>query len=60
MFTAATMGLAHFIPETISDDGKDFLSRCLVLDPSKRATCKELQTVSSASYFGQHVPAPVG
>jgi len=42
MFTVATKGLVHAIPETSSKNCKDFLSRCLVVNPSERGIPNEL------------------
>lgn len=42
MFTVATKGLAHTIPETVSKDCRDFLTSCLVIDQTKRSMPPEL------------------
>jgi len=42
MFMAITEGLTDTIPENASPQAKDFLKRCLVIDPEKRATADEL------------------
>lgn len=42
MYTIATQGLAHFIPEKASPLAKACLERFLVVDPDKRPTAKEL------------------
>jgi len=42
MFRAATIGVYDVIPDSLSDECKDFLKRCLVIDPAKRATAEEL------------------
>jgi len=42
MFVVATKGLIHTIPTTSSEDCRDFLSNCLVVDPAKRSMPPEL------------------
>jgi len=42
MFTAATKGLAHLIPVFVSQQARDFLTKCLVMEPEKRATVDDL------------------
>jgi len=42
MFCACTDGLIDTIPETASAEAKEFLQRCLVIDPDKRASTTEL------------------
>eukprot|EP01126_Amoeba_proteus_P019848 TRINITY_DN2031_c0_g1_i3.p1 TRINITY_DN2031_c0_g1~~TRINITY_DN2031_c0_g1_i3.p1 ORF type:complete len:317 (-),score=60.41 TRINITY_DN2031_c0_g1_i3:24-974(-) len=42
MFTAATKGLGHLIPEKCTDEARDFLGRALDTDPNTRATSEEL------------------
>jgi len=42
MFMVATRGLADQIPDVATSDARDFLNRCLVLDPNKRATPDQL------------------
>eukprot|EP01127_Copromyxa_protea_P015365 TRINITY_DN4413_c0_g1_i1.p1 TRINITY_DN4413_c0_g1~~TRINITY_DN4413_c0_g1_i1.p1 ORF type:complete len:592 (-),score=136.70 TRINITY_DN4413_c0_g1_i1:84-1859(-) len=42
MYTAATRGLAHLIPEEATSFAKNFLQKCLVVDQTQRATTKEL------------------
>jgi serine/threonine protein kinase len=42
MFMAATRGLKDQIPDNATPDARDFLCRCLVADPNKRATSDQL------------------
>jgi len=42
MFKACTVGLKDTIPESASPEAKDFLAKCLVIDPNQRATVDEL------------------
>jgi len=42
MFEVATVGLAARIPDFASSNGRDWLSRCLVMEQSERATIDEL------------------
>eukprot|EP01125_Pyxidicula_operculata_P004839 TRINITY_DN1804_c0_g1_i3.p1 TRINITY_DN1804_c0_g1~~TRINITY_DN1804_c0_g1_i3.p1 ORF type:complete len:1374 (+),score=310.77 TRINITY_DN1804_c0_g1_i3:73-4194(+) len=42
MFTAATKGLADQIPKNATKEARRFLEKCLVMDPSKRASAEEL------------------
>jgi len=42
MYYTATEGLVNTIPERASKEARDFLSKCLVIDPNKRATAAEL------------------
>jgi len=42
LFTTGTKGLMHLLPVTVSEVGKNFVERCLTLDPEKRATAEEL------------------
>jgi len=42
MFSACTVGLMNMVPESASPEARDWLSKCLVIDPSKRATVDEL------------------
>jgi len=44
MFEVATVGLVDCIPDYTSDDARDWLMRCLVMDKTKRATVDELLT----------------
>jgi len=43
MFLAATEGITIPRPEKFSDEFKDFLAQCLVIDQTKRATPAELK-----------------
>lgn len=45
MYTAATRGLSHLIPEEATSFAKSFLQKCLVVDKTHRATTKELLKV---------------
>jgi hypothetical protein len=45
MYTTATRGLAHLIPEEATAFAKNFLQKCLVVDHTQRATTKELLKV---------------
>uniref|UniRef100_A0A6B2L0T5 Protein kinase domain-containing protein n=1 Tax=Arcella intermedia TaxID=1963864 RepID=A0A6B2L0T5_9EUKA len=42
MFMTATKGLKDQIPKEATPDAVDFLSKCLVIDPDKRATAAQL------------------
>ena len=42
LFHVATSKDPPPTPETLSSDGADFLSKCLVIEAKDRATCKEL------------------
>jgi len=42
MLMTATQGLKDQIPEKATADARDFLSRCLVVNPNKRATAEQL------------------
>jgi len=42
MFCAATIGLMDVIPSRASSDARDFLSKCLVVDQTKRSSVDEL------------------
>jgi serine/threonine protein kinase len=42
MFTAAVDGIKDAIPSRASEQARDFLSRCLELNPKRRATAEEL------------------
>jgi len=44
MFTVATKGLVHTIPNTSSEDCRDFLSNCLVIEQEKRHMPDQLLT----------------
>ena len=45
LFHVATSKDPPPTPETLSPDGADFLSKCLVIEAKDRATCKELLTL---------------
>lgn len=47
MYTAATKGLAHLIPEEATSFAKNFLQKCLVVDQTSRTSTKELLKVRS-------------
>lgn len=42
LYTSSTKGLKSYIPSHASDDARDFLKKCLVIDQRKRATAEEL------------------
>jgi len=42
MFTIATQGLLQCIPSSISEEGSDFLTQCLQIEPKMRATAEVL------------------
>eukprot|EP01123_Difflugia_compressa_P006289 TRINITY_DN18474_c0_g1_i1.p1 TRINITY_DN18474_c0_g1~~TRINITY_DN18474_c0_g1_i1.p1 ORF type:complete len:144 (+),score=7.73 TRINITY_DN18474_c0_g1_i1:65-433(+) len=42
MFYAATIGLTDVIPERASNQARDWLHKCLVVDPHNRASVDEL------------------
>jgi len=42
MFEVATVGLVGCIPDFASDEARDWLMRCLIMDKTKRATVDEL------------------
>eukprot|EP01006_Ploeotia_vitrea_P039214 TRINITY_DN66325_c6_g11_i1.p1 TRINITY_DN66325_c6_g11~~TRINITY_DN66325_c6_g11_i1.p1 ORF type:complete len:973 (-),score=107.93 TRINITY_DN66325_c6_g11_i1:75-2993(-) len=42
MYYIATSGTTPQIPQTLSEDGKDFLRKCLRLDPNSRSSSTEL------------------
>jgi len=42
MFSVCTDGLVDMIPNIATPDAKDLLSKCLIIDPDKRATASEL------------------
>eukprot|EP00029_Vermamoeba_vermiformis_P005987 TRINITY_DN2228_c0_g1_i1.p2 TRINITY_DN2228_c0_g1~~TRINITY_DN2228_c0_g1_i1.p2 ORF type:complete len:324 (+),score=105.45 TRINITY_DN2228_c0_g1_i1:886-1857(+) len=42
MYYIGTEGCKHHIPSRASEQARDFLGRCLEMDPSKRATADEL------------------
>lgn len=42
MFTAAADGISDAIPAKASSMAKDFLNKCLIVNPAKRATAEEL------------------
>eukprot|EP01130_Rhizamoeba_saxonica_P015733 TRINITY_DN710_c0_g1_i2.p1 TRINITY_DN710_c0_g1~~TRINITY_DN710_c0_g1_i2.p1 ORF type:complete len:417 (+),score=88.19 TRINITY_DN710_c0_g1_i2:938-2188(+) len=42
MFSAATIGLEHTIPDSASPEAADFLRKCLVIEPEDRETADEL------------------
>lgn len=45
MYTVGTRGLAHLIPENISEQCKDFLKKCFEMDPKIRPSASELLKV---------------
>lgn len=47
MFIAATKGLQQYIPDGVSKDCKDFLSKCLVVNPKKREKAEKLLKVGA-------------
>lgn len=42
VYSVLTSDSQHHIPSRASEQARDFLSRCLEMDPSKRATADEL------------------
>jgi len=42
MFTVGSKGLIDYIPKEATEDGRDFLSKCLEFDQTKRSTASEL------------------
>eukprot|EP01123_Difflugia_compressa_P001529 TRINITY_DN11822_c0_g1_i1.p1 TRINITY_DN11822_c0_g1~~TRINITY_DN11822_c0_g1_i1.p1 ORF type:complete len:148 (-),score=16.84 TRINITY_DN11822_c0_g1_i1:33-476(-) len=42
MYSACTIGLTSEIPHEATSEARDFLKKCLIQDPRKRATCHQL------------------
>jgi hypothetical protein len=59
MWISATKGLKQYIPDALSDDGKDFFAKCLIKNPDKRASAENLLEVYLLS-LGSNSSASVG